>query len=717
MYLYQVPYIEGSQQAECGLNCVCMLLHYYGKKVSMINLRKELEIGRDGSSLGQISDLLKKKGFDTQAYRVDINRINTMKMPAIIFWNNSHFVVLEKVKKEKFFIVDPQIGYRKLDFDEMQKGYSGTILTGMPNCDFKKEKRDKSFYKVILPIVFNKVDLYVKIIVTSLITYSFSLIMPIFLQNIIDRVNTDNKNYNYISIFTILAIISVLYLLFNIVNQKCVMNLKIYTDRQLNTKSFEHVLKLPFKYFELRNKGDIVYNLNTVSSIREIFTNQLIQGCIDCGATIFILIYMFSQSPVLAFVALMLFLVNIVILFFSYPYLMENSKEVIAEQSKLQGVQIETIFSILGIKMMGMEDNIFSKWILKLESYMKKSIKKEKLNIYIQSVLSFLVYVSPIIILCIGIVILQKGRISLGVLVAFYTLSGSFFSMARSVFVTWTGFVNSRSLFERLADILLSEEESANEFGVKKVVEGNIELHNVSFRYTENSSYVLENINMTIEKGSKIAIVGKSGEGKTTLAKLLVGLYTPSEGSIKFDGVALDKWNLKELRQQMGIVPQEILLFNKSIYHNIMGENKKVDISDVKKACEIAQISKEIEAMPMGYETIVSEMGANLSGGQRQRIMLARAILNNPKVLILDEATSSLDNINEKKISTLFRNLKCTQILIAHRMSTIIDADIIYVMEKGKIVEQGNHEHLLNRKGKYYELYSQMGGGNACKSM
>lgn len=717
VFCNHVPYIVANQQTECGLNCVCMLLHYYGKKVSMIKLRKELEVGRDGSSLEEIKNLLNKKNFDTHAYKATIDTIPNLPMPAIIFWENSHFVVLEKIKKGIYVIVDPQVGRRNIEYDEMEKGYSGVVLTAVPNENFEKEKSDNSFYKIICSILFEKKSLYLKIIVTSLITYAFTIIMPIFLQNIIDNLSSGNVNLEYISIFSLLILVSTLYLFFNILNQKCIMSLKIYADQQLNIKSFSHILCLPLKYFELRNKGDIIYNLNTINSIREIFTSQLIQGVIDCGATIFILIYMFSQSPMLAIIALGLFLVNILILFISYPFLIENSQEVIAEQGKLQGIQIETIFSILGIKMMGIEKSIFSKWFLKFEYYIKKTITKEKFNIYINCILSFLTYISPIVILCAGIILAQNKTISLGVLVAFYTLSGNFYSLARSVFTTWTGFVNSRVLFERLADILLTEHEDTHEIGINKEIEGNIELNSVFYKYTENSNYVLKNINIRIKKGSKIAIVGKSGEGKSTLAKLIVGLYKPSNGKIFFDGFELTEWNLKALRRQIGIVPQEILLFNKSIFQNIVGNDEEASLEDVKRVCKITQIADEIESMPMGYETIISEMGSNLSGGQRQRIMLARAILNNPKILILDEATSAIDNINEEKISEVFREIECTQIIIAHRMSTIEDADVIYVLENGTIVEQGKHQELLEKKGKYFALYSQNGGEGICPNM
>ncbi|NOV82731.1 ABC-type bacteriocin/lantibiotic exporter with double-glycine peptidase domain [Clostridium saccharobutylicum] len=230
-------------------------------------------------------------------------------------------------------------------------------------------------------------------------------------------------------------------------------------------------------------------------------------------------------------------------------------------------------------------------------------------------------------------------------------------------------------------------------------------MENVSFAYSSKSEKVIKNVSLNIERGQKVAIVGKSGSGKSTLAKLLVGLYSPTGGDILFDKIPLNKLDKKYLRRQLGIVPQDVSLFNKSIYENISMGRNDIDMDKIKKACEITQIAEEIESMPMGYHTIISEMGMNLSGGQRQRIVLARAILNEPKILILDEATSSLDYINEKQVSDYFKNIGCTRIVIAHRLSTIIDSDMIIVLDNGEILDYGSHMELLKRKGQYFKLY------------
>ena len=698
--------MEGRQLTECGLCCICMLMNYYGNGANLVELRKKFDIGRDGSTMLQISNFLRNNGFDTHAYRIEANELYKFNIPVIIFWENKHFVILEKVKRGIYYIVDPQLGYRHLEEKEVIESYSGLVLDAYPNSEFKLRKKHFSISKFLIPMLLTNKKIYGKIFVSSILTYVFTLVTPIFLQYIIDGVHVEDHLFKISNVYFFLCLLALLYLAINWFNQKFVVELKMHLDKTLNYESFKKILELPYKYYELRNKGEIIYNLNMISSIREIFSNQLIKGIIDIGAVIFILIIMFSQSVLLGAIALTLFIVNLFILFITYATFLENGKAMLNEQGKMQGIQIESVYAVLGIKMLGMEDIIFSHWIKGFQKYIMKFKQKEYFSAYINTALSFLIYISPVTILIVGLTLIKNDLITLGTLVAFYSLSTTFFSLTNSVFSTWTALINSKPFFERLSDILLNESEFINADGVKKTLQGNIVVKNLWFKYSDSADYILKDVSLNIKAGEKIALVGKSGEGKSTLAKLLSGLYIHEKGEIYFDDIELREWNLKSLRKQLGIVPQDVLLFNKSIYDNITCGNKTISKIDVENACEIAQISKDIEQMPMKYETIISEMGGNLSGGQKQRIMLARAIVNDPHILILDEATSSLDNINEKKISDIFQKLRCTQIIIAHRLSTVIDADKIYVLSNGRIVEEGTHSQLMEKKGQYFELYN-----------
>jgi ABC-type bacteriocin/lantibiotic exporter with double-glycine peptidase domain len=327
------------------------------------------------------------------------------------------------------------------------------------------------------------------------------------------------------------------------------------------------------------------------------------------------------------------------------------------------------------------------------------------LNVY-NTIISVFQTVGPFCILLLGIKLCVSGNITIGGVIASYSLATTFITTSVSLFNMLNNFNLASSYLERINDITEAKEEIIPKNPTKINITGDIEFRNVSFSYSNTSDYVIKNLSFKIEKGKKTAIVGTSGSGKSTLIKLILGLYEPTEGEIFYDGVNLKNIDKSELRKQIGVVPQDMSLFNKSILDNIVLKNKTLDMDNVKSATDIAQISKEINDMPMKYNTLISDMGMNLSGGQRQRIVLARAVVNNPKLILLDEATSSLDTINEKKVSQYFKNNGSTCVVVAHRMSTITNSDKILVLDNGFLAESGTHKELLSQNGIYTKLHN-----------
>jgi len=701
----KVPYITQTQKTECGLCCVCMINRFYKNYITMEELRRKLEIGRDGSSFQQLVELLKGYNFTVKSYRIPADELKQITLPAILFWNNNHFVVLEAIQKRKYIIVDPAVGRIKVDVNEFEKKYTGYAVSPYPNENFYGTHKRTYSIKYILPYIFQHKRLYIAIVGISLLVYLFTLALPILIQKVVDSILTLNKLRDYRTFFSVILVLSIMYCLTNYGKNVLLIKLRSNLDRSLNTNIFSHLLKLPYKFFSVRSSGDIIYTLNSTLNIREMFANRFISAVIDMGMAIAIVIYIFSLSKIIGIAAIILFAINIIVVAITRPVLSDSSRSIITSQSSAQGIQMETVYGMLGVKMSAIEDDILYSWKNAYENYYQKYVENEKVSNYILSINSFLLFLSPTILLLVGIMLINNGLLSVGGLIAIYSLGNTFFTMSSSVTDLWTGFINSNIIFDRLADIIMNEEERVLN-KENDVIHGKISLKNVSFSYTKNSEHVLKNIDLEIAKGMKVAIVGKSGSGKSTLAKLLVGLFEPTEGKIFFDNIDFNNMNKKTVRKQIGIVPQDITLFNKSIYENIVMNRSNLNVDDVKKACNIAHIAEEIEAMPMQYYTEISEMGLNLSGGQRQRIALARAIIGNPKILLLDEATSSLDNINERNVSEKIREMGTTQIIIAHRLSTIIDADMIIVVEDGRIVEKGTHDELIRKKGKYCDLYS-----------
>lgn len=701
----KVPYVEQMQQTECGLCCTSMILKYYRSNEPLSELREYLEAGRDGLKISQISGYLKNRGFETHIYEASVTALKRLPMPSIIFWNNEHFVVLESVSNSNFIILDPAFGRRNIPINDFKKEYSNTVLTVTPTESFVPKTKKQNTWKPIVKNLTEKKSLFIKVLILSVVTYLISISIPMMVQYLIDEIalkqNPTQLNKYTLIVFGIILIFGALTL----TRGNTVIKLQVAFDRYLNKSTVQKLLELPYKYFEVRSNGDLLFRLNSLQVIRNIMSEQVLQGLLNIGALVFILIYMSINSIHLTLVALSLFLLTGLFMLYMRPRMMEANQYEIVETTKLQSVQVETIYSILGIKTTGIEKEIYNNWEDKYEKSINKYIYRFKtLNVY-STVISLTQTINPFIILICGIFEYFSGTISIGQVIAFYSLANTFFSAGVILFQTGNNFLLATCYLDRINDITDTESEHNPEYPKELQLSGDIRLDNVSFSYANISEPVIKDLSIHIKKGQKIAIVGSSGSGKSTLSKMLLGLYEPCSGDIYYDDISIKELNKQLIRRQLGVVPQDICLFNKSIYENIKMNKEDVTMEDVKNAANIAQIADEIEAMPMAYHTLVSDMGLNLSGGQRQRIALARAILSNPKIIILDEATSSLDSINERNVSNYFNDIGCTRIVIAHRLSTIIDSDVIYVMDKGQIVESGTHKELMLLNGIYANLY------------
>jgi len=701
----QVPFLEQMQQTECGLCCVGMILRYYNSHETLNDLREYMETGRDGLKLNQLKYLLTEINMESKVYQTPVEGLNEIKLPAIIFWNNDHFVVLEKIEKNKIVVVDPAFGRKRITTKELEEHFSGYVITAEPKENFVPQKKKKNMWMSYMKDLKHQKWLYAKIFVLSLCSYMMSLCIPIMVQYMTDEIALKNNGNLLIGAAIGLGVFVLLFSGLMFIRGRSRIKLQINLDKTIMGSTFFHLLRVPYKFFNVRSYGDLLFRLNSLRVVRDILSEHLIKGVIDFGALIFILGYMSTKSLLLTGIAVMVLFIMGVFIYFSRSYIVEANQYEIVENSKLQSIQVEALYSILGVKIAGLEKRMYDQWNMKYEDVLDRYRQKENIvNIY-STFMRFIQTLSPLLMLVIGIQQYFQGNVSLGEVFAFYALSNTLFGLSVSIYQTWNQFLVASSYLERVRDITEAKIEENPSNPAEKKISGDIKLDNVSFAYTKNSNEVVKNVDMHIKQGQKVAIVGPSGSGKSTMSKIILGLYMPTDGTVKYDDIELDQFNKQELRRQMGVVPQDIHLFNKSIYENIRMNNENIDMDMVKKAAKIAQIADEIESMPMGYHTYAAEMGANLSGGQRQRIALARAIVNDPKLIILDEATSSLDSINEALVSKYFESIGCTRIVIAHRLSTVIDSDVIYVMDDGQIVEQGTHSELLGMKGKYYALY------------
>ncbi len=693
-----VPYVEQMQQTECGLCCATMILNYYKSRESISRIREKLEAGRDGLKLSYIAGYLEERGMNTKIYEAGLDALKKLPLPAIIFWDNEHFVVLEKINDGMASIVDPAFGRRKVDRETMEKSYSGVVMVIMPTEEFEPITDKVNNWSIVTEQLKKNKMLLFKIFIMSLVVYGLQMSVPIMIQKIIDSESTNISG-------GIVMVLAGLLGLVNYLRGRKLIILQIDADFHLSKSVFSKILRLPYKYFEGRAPGDILFRMYSVRNIRDLLSEQFIHTVMQAGVLVFIFAYMLMKSVTISVVAGVIFLVSGVFIMAMKTLITEVNQDEMMKNTILQTVQVETVYSMFTIKTAGMETETWNTWKKAYDKCLQSFRRKNcVINLY-TSVLSFVQNIAPLFLLGLGIYISTKGKMTLGESMAIYSLAGSFFSTGISLYNFWNDFVVAGAYMERLHDIIDAEDEKNPEKPVTVKVSGDLDINHVSFAYTQNSEEVLSDIDLHIKKGEKVAIVGTSGSGKSTLAKIILGLYEPQKGDILYDGVSIKDINKNELRKQIGVVPQDMVLFNQSIYENIRMSQENLGLDEVKQAAEVAQIRGEIEQMPMKYNTMVSDMGMNLSGGQRQRIALARAIVHDNNLIVLDEATSALDYENERKISDYLGEKDCTRIVIAHRLSTVIDADKIVVLDHGRIREIGSHDELMEQGGIYSKLY------------
>ncbi|WP_018978093.1 peptidase domain-containing ABC transporter [Saccharibacillus kuerlensis] len=705
----RVPYIEQMHQSECGICCVAMISAYYRKEVSLYDLRERLDVGRDGTTLLQLKKASETLGFEVKAYRIEhMDQLRELSLPAILHWNHSHFVVLEKVKKNSVCIVDPRFGRIQLSLKKFSENFSGTTMTMFPTEKVIPERTSNVwlfFLNYIKPL--KRIFFYIFLI--TIILQILVVAMPLMMQQIIDRIVTPQHANLPATVLISITGFLMIYITVTFIRSRVLVKLNNALDYSMQTHFFSHLLKLPFSFFLLRSYGDLIFRMNSLVTVRNQISDVLIRGILD-GIMLFVLSgYMLFVSPTLATIVLLLVSLNIFLILFTKRFIAEINQQQVVTMTEVQSANTEMLYGMVGVKTAGIETQVYLQWREKFNRLLQIYRRKENLNSYITSVGSGLQFMSPLVVLTIGMLMMTNGygAMTLGTVVSFQAIATLFFVTSSSCVNGINSYILTTSVLKRVYDVLEAPTEK-NNGRLQVKIRGEINLSNVSFSYTRFSPKVIDGVSLHIRPGQKIAVIGQSGSGKTTLAHLIVGLFEPTSGEVRYDGHEASELDMPYIRKQMGIVPQDITLFNRSIYDNIVLHKEDVTAEQVVEAAKAANIHEEIMAMPMQYQTMIAEMGRNISGGQRQRIALAKALLNHPTVLVMDEATSALDYISEEKVDTYLSRINCTRIVIAHRLTTVMNSDKIIVLENGKIRDVGSHPQLLQSSSYYRHYYKEL---------
>ncbi len=701
----KIQFIEQMNATECGLTCIVMLANFYGKYIEPVDIRDLVGNSRDGLKLSEMSFLCHLLDMSAKAFKADANSLREVKSPVILHWNENHFVILEKITKHHFYIIDPDFGRKKLSFEQLQEGYSGVFLLVTPNESFQK-KAPVSLWKPYINLLLKKPRLLIHMFVLSLVLQAFVLISPMITQMIIDQNQPLLTGHSWGIWVAIIFVLLFCYVGFNIIRNEVSISLFRHLDFELSHQYFSHLLHLPFTYFQNRKTGDLLYRSSSLRTIRNILSSQFMKSVLDIMLVVSILIYVLNKSLSLALVLIALTSALCIIMYLFRFRMNDLNRSELMEDTKLYSFQNEAIQGIQDIKSNALEKPYLEKWKTLYRAFANAYIKRERLLGIVTSTSSSLAFFIPAIILLIGFQLVQKQQLTLGELVAFQSISTYFVSTANSLIVQAETYFQLKTYLKRLQDIFGVSLHLRQDSRVPSpTLQGGISFHDVSFAFTKFGNPVLKNINLHIKAGEKVAIVGQSGSGKSTLINLISGLYPIEHGSIYYDQTDIKEIDPDILQHEIGIVNQRPYLFNQSIAENIIANKKNISREMVIHAAKIAEIHNDITNLPMGYDTILAEQGNNFSGGQIQRIAIARAIVNQPKILIFDEATNALDSITEQKIDANLSPLKITRITVAHRLSSVKNSDTIIIVHAGEIVGQGTHEELLHRNAYYARLH------------
>jgi ATP-binding cassette, subfamily B, bacterial len=704
----RVPLLYQMSMTECGAACLAMILSYYGRKTSVSEIRERCGVGRDGLSAFAIVKAARSYDLRTRAISLtEVKDFRFVALPAIIHWNFNHFLVIERWSTSFVDVVDPALGRTRLPKEEFALRFTGVVILLEPGTTFDRHgastqvnlRSYAASYIRQAPVAF------LQIIGASLLLQIFGLVTPLLTKVAIDQIIP----FGLKDVFGLLGIgmLIVLFAQFltSLLRATVLLYLQTHIDMRMMLRFFEHLLTLPHSFFQQRSSGDILERMTSNLTIRDLLSNQLLSTVLDGSFVIVYFFILLSQSWLFSIIVLCIGLLQIILLLGTGRLVRHLSQRELTAQGKAQGYMTETLMGITTLKTMGAEQQAFERWSNLFFDQMNVSVRRNYVSALVNTVMATIQVCAPLALLWLGTWQVVNGTLTVGTMLALNALGITFLTPLATLVSNGKNLPLIRSHLERIADVMEAEPEQENSsVQLPPRLSGGIRLAHVSFQYTPDSAPILQDISIDIHPGQKVAIVGRTGAGKSTLGHLILGLYLPTEGEIFYDGLPLHKLNYQAVRSQFGVVTQNTNLFSGSIRENIALSNPTVGLDAIVHAAKMAALHDDVMEMTMQYETSIAEDGNALSGGQRQRLALARALVNTPILLLLDEATSSLDVTTETLIDQNLRALSCTQIIIAHRLSTVRNADVILVLEQGGIVERGSHAELMQQNGYYAQL-------------
>lgn len=687
-----VPLVLQTEASECGLACVAMIARCFGYASDLTDLRRRFSISLKGATLAQLISAAHGIGLQARPLRLELDELDELHKPCVLHWNLNHFVVLKRMSGGKVELLDPAVGERVLSVAEVSRQFTGVALELTPGPTFKRIKASPPLsLKALTGRIIGLKRALIQILALAVVLELFALVSPLFVQITMDQVLADVDR----DLLTMLGIGFVLLAVAQTVVTAIRSWIVTYVGTTLNlswtVNVFGHLLRLPQEYFQKRHLGDIVSRFGAVNNIQQTLTTRFVEVILDGLMATITLSMMLLYSAWLSLVTVGAFVIYALLRWTSYRVFREANIGSIVATARQQSHFLESVRGAQTIRLCNQSAMQATRFANKVTDTLNRTIVIQRLTLVFSSLNSLLFGVSRVSMFWIGARMALDGQLSAGMLMAFAAYSEQFTNRASGLIDYGVELRMLRLQSERLADIVLSEPEKHIDVGYGGAPPvPSIDLIDVSFRYSDDDVWIIRNCNLSIRSGESVALVGPSGSGKTTLVKLLLGLLEPDEGQIHVGGIDLRHLGKNVFRGFVGAVMQDDQLFAGSIADNISFFDPEATQLRVEAAARLAAIHNDIQAMPMGYHSLVGDMGSSLSGGQKQRLLLARALYRRPKILVLDEATSHLDIGRERLVNDAIKRLKITRLLIAHRPETIASAERVIEIRDG-----GAHERSL----------------------